>query len=90
MSAMKHVVSSRFDLCDVADHVEKLYGYGICQVSLGAFGSYGNALWIDSRFPTWEKAFEYARSLIQWPADPCNCGSEACAATPGHCGAHRG
>lgn len=88
-SHLKHVVSSGKDLCDLADKVEELYGVGICVVSLGCYGGYGNALYIDSRFPTWEKAYAYARELVQWQPTPCNCGSAACAATPGHCGAYR-
>jgi hypothetical protein len=63
---LKHVFSSRDSngLCDIADEVERHYGFGICVVSLGTFGSYGSALYIDSRFPTAGKAFDYARDLI--------------------------
>jgi len=90
-SHLKHVVSSARGgtVCDIADEVEKLYGFGICHVTVGCFGGYGTALYIDTRFPTWEKAFAHARDLIQWPADPCNCGNAECMATPGHCGAYR-
>jgi hypothetical protein len=85
-STLKHVCSSARDLCDVADAVEKIYGFGVCVVSLSTVGP--NALYIDKRFPTWERAYEYARELIQWPATPCNCGDAICESTPGHCGAY--
>ncbi|MDE2020765.1 MAG: hypothetical protein KGJ13_10550 [Patescibacteria group bacterium] len=60
---MKHVCSSIHGnaLCDIADEVEKLFGFGITIVTIGPITR--NTLYIDTRFPTWEKAYEYAREL---------------------------
>jgi hypothetical protein len=62
-SPLKHAYTHRDGnaICDIADEVEKLFGFGCCQVHL----SIGfTSLYVDSRFPTWERAFEYARELI--------------------------
>lgn len=47
--------------CDVADEVERLYGFGICIVALATVSV--SMLYIDTRFPTWQAAWEYAREL---------------------------
>lgn len=49
--------------CDLADAIEKLFGYGICIVTICKPGMDG--VYIDKRFPTWEKAWNYGRELLQ-------------------------
>jgi hypothetical protein len=68
---LRHVYTSRDGnaVCDVADEVERLYGHRACVVTLGAYGSYGSALYVDTRLPTWEAAYEYARELVAFGAD---------------------
>jgi len=60
----KHLVSHRDSngLCDLADKIEAVYGFGICKVMLSTVGP--SAIYIDCRFPAWEKAFAYGRELL--------------------------
>ena len=45
----------------MADEIERHFGFGICVVSLGP--GRGGSLAIDQGFPTWERAWTYAREV---------------------------
>lgn len=58
---MKHVYSHRDGnaLCDIADEVERLFGFGCCVVTLGPICG----LYIDTCARP-DQAYEYARELV--------------------------
>lgn len=47
---------------NIADEVERLYGFGVCVIALGG-STCGDALLISKDFPTHEQAWAYAREL---------------------------
>lgn len=59
----KHVGSfaDSNNACDMADAIERHFGIGICVVYLGP--GRGGSLSIDMGFPTWERAYDYAREV---------------------------
>lgn len=52
------------DLCNISDEVERIFGFSCTICALGGGGRHtAGTLYVDRRFPTWERAYDYAREL---------------------------
>jgi hypothetical protein len=56
--SVKYVASftEPIDAYRIADEIERWFGFSISVVI-------GNSLYVDTRFPTWERAYQYGRDL---------------------------